>query len=64
MGKILRQYGKTEKFVRFILHMHEGTSCKVMVNGCLTDTFERKSVVLQGGILSPLLFVLVSDYIK
>ena len=63
MGKIMRHYGIPEEFVRVILNMHEGTSCKVMVDGCLTDPFEVKSGVLQGGILSPLLFVLVIDYI-
>ena len=63
MGKIMRHYGIPEVFVRVILNMHEGTSCKVMVDGCLTDPFEVKSGVLQGGILSPLLFVLVVDYV-
>ena len=43
--------------------MREGTSCKVMVDGYLTDPYEVKSGVLQGGILSPLLFVLVIDFI-
>ena len=63
MGKIMRHYGIPEEFVRVILNMHDGTSCKVMVDGCLTDPFEVKSGVLQGGILSPLLFVLVIDYV-
>ena len=43
--------------------MHCGTSCQVMVDGNLTDPFEVKSGVLQGGILSPLLFILVIDYV-
>ena len=63
MGKILRHYGIPEEFVRVILNMHDGNSCKVMVDGSLSDPFEVKSGVLQGGILSPLLFVLVIDYI-
>ena len=46
-----------------MMNMHENTSCKVMVDGCLTDPFEVKSGVLQGGILSPLLFILVIDFI-
>ena len=45
------------------MNMHEGTSCKVMVDGCLSDSFEVKSGVIQGGILSPLLFVLVMDFV-
>ena len=63
MGKIMRHYGIPEKFVKVILNMHDGTSCRVMVDGCLTEPFEVKSGVLQGGILSPLLFVLVIDYV-
>ena len=43
--------------------MHDGISCNVMVDGCLTDLFGVKSGVLQDGILSPFLFVLVIDYI-
>ena len=57
MGKIMRHYGIV------IMNMHEGTSCKVMVDGCLSDSFEVKSGVIQGGILSPLLFVLVMDFV-
>ena len=52
-----------EEFVRVILNMHEGTSCKVMVDSCLSDPSEVKSGVMQGGILLPLLFVLLMDYI-
>ena len=63
MGKIMGHYGIPEEFVRVILNMYEGTSCKVIVDGCLSDPFEVKSGVMQGAILSPLLFVLVMDYI-
>ena len=56
-------YGIPKESVRVILKVHNGTSCEVMVDGCLTDPFEVKSGVLQGGILSPLLFVLVINYI-
>ncbi|XP_068227736.1 uncharacterized protein [Palaemon carinicauda] len=34
-----------------------------MVGDSLTDAFEVKTEVLQGGILSPLLFIMVIDYI-
>ena len=43
--------------------MHEDTSCKVIVDDCLSDSFKVKSGVIQGGILSPLLFVLVMDFV-
>ena len=34
-----------------------------MSDGSLSETFEVKSGVIQGGILSPLVFVLVIDYV-
>ena len=43
--------------------MHEDTSCKVIVDDCLSDSFKVESGVIQGGILSPLLFVLVMDFV-
>ena len=46
MGKIMRHYGIPEEFVRVIMNMHDGTSCKVMVDGCLSDSFEGKSGVI------------------
>ena len=49
----MRHYGIPKDFVRVILNMHEGTSCTVMVDGCLSDPLEVKSGVMQGGILSP-----------
>ena len=61
--KILRHYGIPEKIVNIIMDMHSGTCCRVMVDGSLTDEFEVKTGVLQGGILSPLLFILVIDYV-
>ena len=43
--------------------LHDGTHCKVMVDGSLSDAFEVKSGVMQGGILSPLMFIMVIDYV-
>lgn len=63
LKKILRHYGIPQKIVNIIVEMHSGTFCQVMVNGNLTDPFEVKSGVLQGGILSPLLFILAIDYV-
>ena len=63
MGKILRHYGVPECFVKIVTDLHDGTHCKVMVDGSLSDAFEVKSGVIQGGILSPLLFIMVIDYV-
>ena len=45
------------------MDMHRETFCQVMVYGKLTDSFKVKTDVLQGGIPSPLLFILVIDYV-
>ena len=63
MSKIMRHYGVPERFVKVVTDLHDGTHCKVMVDGSLSDAFEVKSGVIQGGILSPLLFVMVIDYV-
>ena len=63
MGKVLRHYGVPEWLVKLVINLHEGTFCKVMIDGSLSDAFEVRSGVIQGGILSPLLFVLVIDYV-
>ncbi|KAK4296122.1 hypothetical protein Pmani_031359 [Petrolisthes manimaculis] len=63
MKKVLRHYGIPEWLVKLVEDLHEGTFCKVMVDGSLSDAFEVKSGVIQGGILSPLLFIMVIDYV-
>ena len=63
MSKIMRHYGVPECFVKLVTDLHDGTHCKVMVDGSLSDSFEVKSGVMQGGILSPLLFIMIIDYV-
>ena len=63
MKKIMRHYGIPTKIVEIIMDMHYNTFCQVAVDRTLTDSFEVKSGVLQGGILSPLLFTVVMDYV-
>ena len=38
--------GTSEEFSRVILNIHEGTSCKVIVDGSLTDPFVTSVVCL------------------
>ena len=40
MEKIMQHYGIPEEFVRVILKMHEGTSCKKMVDGYLSEIYD------------------------
>ena len=64
MGKdLMRYYGVPEWLVKLVKDLLEGTFCKVMSDGSLSEAFEFKSGVIQGGIVSPLLFVLVIDYV-
>ena len=53
MKKIMRHSGIPTKIVEMIMDTHYNTFCQVAVDGTLTDSFEVKSGVLQGGILSP-----------
>lgn len=43
MKKILRHYGVPEWLAKLIEAVHEGTFCKIMVDGSLSDAFEVKS---------------------
>ena len=63
MKKIMRHYGIPVKIVEIIMDMHCNNLCQVAVDRSLTDPFEVKTGVLQGGILSPLLFTLVIDFV-
>lgn len=63
MGKIMRHFGISGKFVKVMINMYENKSCKRVITGCLSDSLEVKSCVIQGGNLSSLLFVLVIGYV-
>ena len=61
--KLMRHYGIPDKFVRLIKKMYEGMSCSVLLGGQRTDSFEVKTGVRQGCLLSPFLFLLAVDWI-
>lgn len=42
---------------------YEDLRCQVLHNGSLTESFEMKTVVRQGCLLSPLFFILAVDWI-
>ena len=63
LWKLLRHYGIPEKFVSLIRCTYEGMSCRVAHAGQLSDSFEVKTGVRQGCLLSPFLFLLVIDWI-
>ena len=60
---ILLHYGVPPKFVDIIRRLYEGFSCQVIHGGRLSDNFEISSGVRQGCLLSPLLFLVVLDWV-
>ncbi|CAH8605695.1 unnamed protein product [Schistosoma haematobium] len=63
LWKLLRHYGVPQKIVNIIQNSYDGLNCKIMHGGQLTDSFEVKTGVRQGCLLSPFLFLLVIDWI-
>ena len=63
LWKIMRHYGIPSKIVELIKEMYDGTSCKVIHDGMLSESFKIKTGVRQGCLLSPFLFILVVDWL-
>ena len=62
MELILSSYGIPRKIVKAIMFMYLCTSATVITPDGQTDPFDITASVLQGGTLSPFLFVIVVDY--
>ncbi|VDP43876.1 unnamed protein product [Schistosoma margrebowiei] len=63
LWKLLRHYGVPPKIVNIIQSSYDGLHCKIVHGGQLTKSFEVKTGVRQGCLLSPFLFLLVIDWI-
>ena len=63
LWKILRHHGIPQKLVNLVESMYEGTSCRIVHDGQLTDSFDIKTGVRQGCLLSPFLFILAIDWL-
>ena len=63
LWKLLRHYGFPEKIIALIRCTYQDMSCKVAHAGQLSESFEIKTGVRQGRLLSPFLFLLVIDWI-
>ena len=61
--KLMQHYGIRGKFITIIKNTYEGTSCKVLHEGTLTDKIKFKTGERQGCLLSPFLFLLAVDWI-
>ena len=60
---LVHHYRIPAKFVTLIQQMHENSTCQVIHNGKLSETFEVKTGVRQGCILTPLNFIMVIHWI-
>ncbi|CAH8505835.1 unnamed protein product [Schistosoma guineensis] len=63
LWKLLRHYGVPQKIVIIKQNSYDGLHCKIAHGGQLTKSFEVKTGVRQGCLLSPFLFLLVIDWI-
>ena len=63
LWKLLAHYGILQKFINIIKNSYEGTTCKVIHEGHLSESFEVKTGVRQGCLLSPFLFLLAIYWI-
>ena len=63
LWKLLRHYGIPEKITDLIKCIYQDMKCKVNHAGQLSESFEVKTGVRQGCLLSPFLFLLVIDLI-
>ncbi|WP_353805823.1 reverse transcriptase domain-containing protein, partial [Acinetobacter baumannii] len=59
----MQHYGVPEIFIDLIQQLYRGATCQVVHKGKLTEVFEVNTGVRQGGLLSPMIFLLALDWI-
>ena len=64
LWKIVRSYGVPDKLVKLIKAFYENYQCCIALdNNALTDNFNITTGVRQGCILSPILFLIIIDWV-
>ena len=63
MWKLMEHYGIPPKFVSLIKQLYENSTCRVIHNGKLTNSFQVRTGVKQGCLLSPFIFLMAIDWI-
>ena len=64
MWRILRHYGKPDKIINMLKVQYQGFTCQVLHGGTMINPIEVKTGVRQGCLLSPLLFLIVLDWVS
>ena len=64
MLRILRHYGIPDKIINMLKVQYRGFTCQVLHGGTMTEPIEVKTGVRQGCLLSPLLFLVVLDWVS
>ena len=59
----MANYGIPSKIISLVKNTYEGTNCRILHEGGLTESFSIESGVRQGCLLSPFLFLLAVDWI-
>ena len=62
LWKLLRHYGLPTKCLTLIKNMYEGFTGHVIFNGQVSEGFQIGTGVRQGCVLSPLLFLIATDW--
>ena len=60
---LMANYGIPSKIISLVKDTYEGTSCRILHEGGLAESFSIKLGVRQGCLLSPFLFLLAVDWI-
>ena len=63
LWKLLRHYEVPNKLVSLVKASYEGVSCKAIHGIHFTDSFQVKTWVKQGYLLSPFLFLVAIDWV-
>lgn len=61
--KLMTHYGIPPKFINLIKELYKDSSCRIIHNGRLTESISVQTGVRQGCLLSPMLFLIVIDWI-
>ena len=61
--KLMRYYGFPPKIISIIQQLYEDSICQIIHNGKLTQPFAVRTGVRQGCMLSPIIFLIVIDWV-